>query len=226
MRQLDPPVQPDAEQARQWALDELSKRQYQDAKPGLGDQILRSIADFFKSLLDGLSNALHVDTGIAGLVIVLVLLAIIGLIIFLIRPRLLKRQNADSEVFETETQLSAEEHRRRAARAATAGNYDNAVTEVFRAIVRAAEERVVLDPQPGRTADEVTAKLAAAFAAEAPALWPTALLFNRIRYSARKSSQGIATEADYLELLRLDRALLELRPADESTSQLEWVGPR
>ncbi|AJT41443.1 DUF4129 domain-containing protein [Psychromicrobium lacuslunae] len=227
MRFFDAPVSPDAEQARKWAIDELAKRQYQDAQPGLAERLMKIVSDFFNSLLNGLSGALHIDNGLAGLLLVLVPLIVIGLIIFLVRPRLLRRQqHEDAEIFEVDSSLSAAEHRQRAAQAATAGDYDSAITELFRAIVRAAEERVVIDPQPGRTAEEVTLKLVAAFPSESQPLWRTARLFNQIRYSERKSAQSMASEADYQELRRLDQSLLDSQPAEGSTAQLEWVGPQ
>ncbi|WP_394938923.1 DUF4129 domain-containing protein [Psychromicrobium sp. YIM B11713] len=225
MRIFDVPVDPDAEQARQWAIEELAKRQYQEAKPGLGQQILEAISKFFSNLLGGLSDATHIDSGVVGIILVVVPLLVIGLVIYLVRPRLLTRQQADAEVFETDSSLSAQDHRARAQGAAKTGDFSLAVTELFRAIVRSAEERVVIDPQPGRTADEVTGKLAAAFAQEQQALWQAALLFNRIRYSVQKSGRATATEAAYQELLRLDESLQELKPAADDV-QLEWVGPR
>src|SRR5207342_1782676 len=54
--------------------------------------------------------------------------------------------------------LSGAEHRARAAAAAAAGRYDEAVRESMRAIARRLDERALLDPRPGRTADELAAE--------------------------------------------------------------------
>nr|WP_246279549.1 DUF4129 domain-containing protein [Psychromicrobium silvestre] len=93
-------------------------------------------------------------------------------------------------------------------------------------MVRSAEERVVIDPQPGRTADEVTVLLVAAFPSEQAALWETARGFNRVRYSPQLSGQLRIGSAEYQRALRLDQALLDLKAADDGVAQLEWVGPR
>lgn len=225
VRSLDVPVDPDAEQARQWAVDELSKQPYQAAKPGLLQQIWQSIVDFFNNLVSGLQNFTGADGGVIGTILVLVFISLIAALIFLLRPRLLHRNKPDADVFEAEPALSAAEHRQRAAAAAAAGDYDNAVAELFRALVRAAEERVVIDPQPGRTADEVVRGLAAAFGSEAGRLRRAAALFNRVRYAVHQPGTAMAGAFDYQWLQGLDESLGQLRPAHDE-ARLDWVAPQ
>src|SRR6185437_11994579 len=47
------------------------------------------------------------------------------------------------------------EHRLRAQQAAAAGRYDEAVRESLRAVARRLDERALVEPRPGRTADEL-----------------------------------------------------------------------
>lgn len=224
-RSLDVPVDPDAEQARQWAVDELSKQPYQAAKPGLLQQIWQSIVDFFNNLVSGLQNFTGADSGVIGTVLVLVVISLIAALIFLLRPRLLHRQKTAAEIFEAEQFLSAAEHRQRAMTSAAAGDYDGAVAELFRALVRAAEERVILDPQPGRTADEVVGSLTAAFGSEAVRLRQAATLFNRVRYAVHQPGTAKASAPDYQWLQTLDESLRQLHPVHDD-ARLDWVAPQ
>lgn len=53
---------------------------------------------------------------------------------------------------------SAADHRTAAEAHAAAGRWTEAVQERMRAVVRSLEERTLLDPRPGRTADEAAAE--------------------------------------------------------------------
>lgn len=228
----DVPVDPDSDQARQWAIDELSKQPYQSAKPGILDSVWDAIVKFFNSLLEGLQNATGIDGGVLGIVlviVVIVVIVVIGLIVglvLLLRPRLLHREQPDAEVFESELTLSAAQHRTLAAKAADVRDFALAITETFRAIVRASEERGVIDPQAGRTADEVAGKLSAAFGSARQALMSSATLFNRVRYSVQSSGRSSASESEFRAIRELDESLASLQPEYSDEAQLNWVGPQ
>lgn len=222
---LEVPVDPDPDQARQWAIEELSKQPYQAAKPGLLEQLWQSVLDFFNRLVAGLQNFTGADGSVIGTILVVGLVLLVAGVIFLLRPRLLHRRRPDAEVFDAEASLSAEEHRRQAEKSAATGDFDAAVAELFRALVRSAEERVVIDAQPGRTADEVASRLSTAFGTEAARLRRAALLFNRIRYGVHQPGTALASGADYRWLQELDRALQELQP-EHSDARLAWVAPQ
>lgn len=215
--QLDVPVVPGRDEARRWAEQELSQRVYQNAKPGLGQVVWNWIVRFVTDFLNGL-NGLNGNLGVVlGLVLVCVLA---GVAVWLIRPRLNRRLSAPGGIFDHAAVLSAAGHRKLSVAAADRGDFADALTERFRAIVRAAEERTVIDPQPGRTADEVTGQLIRAFAALRGPLGSAATLFNSVRYGNAATSS-----ADYQLLVLLDRDLLAER-AHYDDLRTEPAAPR
>ena len=109
--------------------------------------------------------------------------------------------------------LSAADHRRRAAGLAGAGNYAEAILEAVRGIARQLEERGVLSPRLGRTADEIAVEAGLALPAEAAALQDAARLFDDICYGERPG-----TAAGYAQVRDLDTRLQSARPAQPSTS--------
>ncbi len=201
---LDVPVVPGGDEARRWAEQELSQRVYQNAKPGLGEVVWNWIVRFVNDFLNGL-NGLNGNLGVVlGLVLACVLA---GVAVWLTRPRLNRKLSAPRGIFDHAEPLSAAGHRNLSAAAADRGDFAGAITERFRAIVRAAEERTVIDPQPGRTADEVTGQLIRAFAALRGQLGSAATLFNSVRYG-----NAAPSSADYQQLVQLDKDLLSERP--------------
>ena len=50
------PVEPDADQARRWLQDELSKAEYQDAQPGFMERAVARILEFLEELLSGIQG--------------------------------------------------------------------------------------------------------------------------------------------------------------------------
>ncbi|HEY9242494.1 MAG TPA: DUF4129 domain-containing protein [Streptosporangiaceae bacterium] len=109
--------------------------------------------------------------------------------------------------------LSAADHRQRAARLASTGDYAEAILEAVRGIARQLEERSVLSPRLGRTADEIAAEAGLALPAEAAALHEAARLFDDICYGERPG-----TAAGYALVRDLDTRLQSARPAQPSTS--------
>ncbi len=201
----DVPVAPGADEARRWARDELSRKIYQDAKPGLAGEIWAGIVKFFNDVLNELSG---INGNLGFVLLGVVLLALVTVALWLVRPRLNRRQaKLEAGIFGPEVLLTAGEHRKLAQQAAVAGDYAGAVTAQFRAVVRAAEERAILEPQPGRTVDEATAGLIRAFGAYRGSLLAAAGCFNGVRYG-----DLVAVAADFARLKELDHVLLEHRP--------------
>lgn len=81
--------------------------------------------------------------------------------------------------------LTAAEHRQRASRLAEAGDYSGAILESVRGIVVQLEERGVLTPRAGRTADEIAAEAGQALPGDARALQDAARLFDDVCYGER-----------------------------------------
>ena len=83
---------------------------------------------------------------------------------------------------------SAREHHAAAQQLAAAGDYTRASLECVRAIAAELQERQVLPPRPGRTADEFAAEAGGALPAEAGALRAAAAVFDAICYGKRAGS--------------------------------------
>lgn len=223
---------PDAEEARRWALEELSKQSYQDARPGLIAQLTEQFLRFLSDLLNSVSGALNLDPALVLIGGLVLLLGTAALIIRAARPRMTPdKKGGATQVFSGSPARSAQDHRHAAESAALRSDYRLAVIERFRAIARAAEERALLSPQAGRTADEVAHQLSGFFPAEAERLHWAGNLFNRLRYSvqepeqkpSRDLAQGTGTQElltagqeDYRALTGLETDLLRSRPVMDS----------
>jgi hypothetical protein len=101
---------------------------------------------------------------------------------------------------------SAAEHRRAAEQLAAAGDYTGAIIECLRAVAVGLEERNVLPPRAGRTADEFAAEAAAVLPAQASELATAASLFDDVRYGGRDG-----TLAGYQRLRELDATIAAAR---------------
>jgi len=200
----DVPVIPGADEARRWAAEELARTVYQDAKPGLGAQVLSWLKHAIADFLNGLGS-LGGTTGLLVAVCVLVL-AIIAAVL-LVRPRLNRRAAQGPAVFDGPAALSAGRHRELARAAVERGDLATAVLEQFRAIVRAGEERGAASAAPGLTAVEMAGGLQLAFPHHGPALARAAELFNAVRYGHAEPSRAM-----YNELTATDAAVAATRP--------------
>ena len=102
---------------------------------------------------------------------------------------------------------TADEHRAAASRHASAGRWNEAVQERMRAIVRSLEERALLDPRPGRTADEAAAEAGRPLPAHATRLHAAAREFDDVTYGGRTADQQA-----YLAVRALDLDLEAAKP--------------
>jgi hypothetical protein len=174
------PVVPGRDQAREWAIRELSGREYQQARPSL-------ISRAFSWLRDQLNSIGPSDGPGANLGTAIVVGLLLVLIIWAVHTAGGLRRNARGPagpVLEASERPSAE-HYAAADAHARAGDFSAAVVERFRAIVRELEERVVISPQRGRTADEIAGSAAAAIPALAGQLDAAARTFDEVRYGGR-----------------------------------------
>jgi hypothetical protein len=198
----EPPVMPDRDEARRWAGEELAKPEYRDADPGWLADVWESVMDWLRAL-DGPGA----DGTAAAPWIGVIIVVLIGAAIILVRPRLNAKAKRPTDMFDADPTVTATAYRGRAAAAASAGDWNAAVVDCFRALVRSAEERNVLDPRAGRTADEVARELATPFSPKARQLGEAARTFDGVRYGNESAGRTA-----YSAMLELDTALRSLKP--------------
>jgi hypothetical protein len=166
-----PPLVPDAPTARRWAVDELSKGDYGQQHASL----LRRLWDWFTHLFSG-TDVHGLPAGWAAVGVVALVLVVAAVALLIAGPvRRTARARASHLVHADDARSAADE-------AAAAGDWNRAVVERFRALVRSLEERAVLDEQAGRTADEAARAAGAALPACADDLGAAARWFDDVLY--------------------------------------------
>lgn len=212
------PVDPDATTARDWLRRVLAAPEYQRARPSLLDLIREWVLQLLEAL-----RLPAVPGGPPLIVVAIPLLLLIGaLVAAFLRyglPRLRRRVGETDGLFDATDARTAATLRRDAERAARAGDWALAIAEQFRALSRALADRTVVSVAPGSTAHSVARSAGAVFPAFADPLEAAASAFDRVRYLG-----GAGSEADYDELVRLDRALAAARPAADPAADAALVG--
>lgn len=185
------------ESARAEAERELARPEYHHTPPLL-IRIGSWLLDQLQKLLDKAEQAAPGGGwGLLGL-----LLLLVGVVV-LVRWRFgaLAAASRRGWVFDSELARTAADHREAAERAAAVADWATAVRERFRAVVRSLEERTVIEPRLGRTADEAAAEAGLALPAAAVALDAAAKVFDEVVYGGRA-----ATEAGYRTVAEADAA--------------------
>lgn len=182
------PVTPDRDEAQRWANEELSRSEYQEKRPSPVARFL----DWLAEKLDWLAEKLGVPDTSEGmsspwLSLAVGFLSLLVLVIALwkVRSPLTRTVTRKDEPVFTGKALTAADHRAAADRAAEAEDWSTAVLERFRCLVRELEERSVLEPRPGRTADETTEAAAARLPELATRLRTASTTFDAVRYGNR-----------------------------------------
>lgn len=201
---FDVPVEPDADEAREWLINELAKSPYQAAKPTLFDQIAKAIQDWLNSLTIGEAQG-PPALGIGILLIVLVAAIVVAIIIFGI-PRLNRRSKVSGSLFGEDDERSAESMRRDAEDAASRGDFSTAIAEMFRSIARGLAERTILSTLPGTTAFGFARNAGENFPAQADRLTVAAGSFDDVRYLGRPG-----TQEQFAQVAQLERELRTLK---------------
>lgn len=194
------PVAPGPEEARGWLETELSRAEYREAQPGLAEQLLRTVLEWFGEVLSSIQG-IGATPGV--LLLGLGALLVIVLAVLVIRPRLNARRHRPGLFEESAAEQDAASHRRLADTAAANGDWDTALAERLRAILRTAEERVILDRRPGRTAREAGAGLSAVFPSAAGTILWLSDRFDEVRYGRGRANAADAARAQQLDLLLL-----------------------
>lgn len=196
---------PDADEARRWAEQELTKSEYLAAQPTAFDRASLAVIEYFEKLLNP-----DIEGGSGGVV----LLVILGLVILAAlvvgvllwgKPRPSRRIPPAQMMLGESDHLTADELRRRAERSARAGEWGNAMTQRYRALARGLIERDLLDPAPGATAQAIASDTARAFPGQRQSLLEAATLFDAVRYLGK-----VGDEAGYVTISEADNGIAEL----------------
>ena len=142
--------------------------------------------------------------GLIALAILAVLT--ITVIIFWVRPARTRRPAAESVL--GGAPMTARDYRRAAERQAASGDYAGAIVDGVRAIAAELDERGVLPPRPGRTADELAFEAGGELPGLADDLGAVTRLFDDIRYGDRAGSL-----AGYQLVGRVDKEVRAARAA-------------
>ena len=122
--------------------------------------------------------------------VVLIALAVLLVAVVLSRTgpvaRARRRRSEPGAIYPART---ARDHRAAAARLAGAGDYAAAICERVHAIAAELDERGVLAPRIGRTADEFAAEAGRALPPHAAGLLDAARLFDEVRYGRRPGTR-------------------------------------
>lgn len=200
----DVPVDPDAETAREWLRAELADPVYHE-RPNLLQRAWDWILEQLAQAQDAVGG---MDTRLAALVVVAILVVAVAIALAVAGPvrRARRDRRASVDVFGDDTR-SAAELRAAADAAAAQGRWSDAVLDRFRALLRSLEDRVVLDPRPGRTADEGAREAGVRLPPCAEDLGRAARLFDDVCYGDAE-----AVAADDAWLRDLDRRVADTRP--------------
>ncbi|MBW0018466.1 MAG: DUF4129 domain-containing protein [Mycobacterium sp.] len=201
-----PSIDIDRDAAHQAALDELNKPIY--PKPSAGDQFNEWLNHLLYRLLEK-SSAIH--GGWFTITLLLILLGIaLAVAVRIARNTMRTSRRGDHRLFEA-AQLTAAQHRATAESYAAEGDWAAAIRHRLRAVARQLEESGVLDPAPGRTANELARDAGAALPHLDHELSRAATAFNDVTYGEQPG-----TAEAYRMIVDLDDHLRSRSPATPS----------
>jgi Domain of unknown function (DUF4129) len=192
------------EAGRGLARRELSKPVYHQGS-SLSQRILEKIAAFLRAIFQ------HANTTVPGgwwaiVILATLVVIILGIVLSRLGPIALGHRDRSRRVLGAQA-MTAREHRELAQRLAAESNWAGAIREILRAIALDLEERAILPPRAGRTADELAAEAGSVLPDCADELTSAARLFDDVWYGQRPG-----TEEGYARLRRLDTAVGAARP--------------
>jgi Domain of unknown function (DUF4129) len=175
-----PAIDVDRDTAHQAAQRELDKPIY--PKGSLTQRLYEWIHDLLFRLIEKGSS---VPGGWFTLSVLFVLLVVAIVVAHrVVRRTIRTHRGGDYQLFDT-GQLSADQHRAIAEDFAAEGNWSAAIRHRLRAVARVLEEARILDPAPGRTANELANDAGARLPHLASELSQAATAFNDVTYGER-----------------------------------------
>jgi hypothetical protein len=179
------PVSRDA--ARAEAERELSKGAYHADDPGLLERVWDRIVDWLDRTLDRAAD--YAPGGPLGLILIVTALGVlIWFALWRAGPLRRGTRRRGPLLSGADAALTARQRRQRAEEMMLAGRHADAIREWMRASALDLEERGVLDPRPGRTADEVAQEGAAQVPEVGAALRTAAGIFDEVWYGGRQAT--------------------------------------
>jgi hypothetical protein len=203
-----PSIDIDRDAAHQAAQAELDKPIY--TKASAGQQFIDWLNELLYRLLQTTSS---VPGGWLTTTVLLILLVVAVIVAIHVARRTMRtRRGGDYALFEAAL-LTAAQHRATAESYAAEGNWNAAIRHRLRAVARQLEETGVLEPAPGRTANELASDAGAALPHLAGELTQAATAFNDVTYG-----EVPGTQAAYHMIADLDDHLRSRAPAAASTT--------
>ena len=180
-----PSIDIDRDAAHHAAQAELDKPVY--TKASAGQQFIDWVNELLYRLIQ---HTAEIPGGWLTTTVLLILLIIAVIaVVRLARRTMRTRRGGDYALFEA-AQLTAAQHRETAESYAAEGNWSAAIRHRLRAVARQLEETRVLDPAPGRTANELATDAGAALPHLAGELAQAATAFNDVTYGEQPGTQS------------------------------------
>jgi len=177
------------------ARDELAKAAYHPHQ-SFGRWLLSHAGSLLNRFFNGTSGAIPggwwAMVALAALAVV-----VVAVILRRIGPVARSHQTA-AGALSGHALLTAREHREQAERSAAEGDYSAAILEYLRAIAAGLEERGVLIPDLGRTADELAAEAGRLLPGHVGELTAAARLFDDVRYGEQHGTRAGCERLRYL----------------------------
>ncbi|OBG65606.1 MULTISPECIES: DUF4129 domain-containing protein [unclassified Mycobacterium] len=180
-----PSIDIDRDAAHQAAQDELSKPIY--SKGSAGQQMAEWLNEIIYRLLQ--KTASFPGGWLTATVLFIMLAIALAVAIHVARRTMRTNRGGDYQLFEA-AQLTAAQHRATAEDFAARGEWTAAIRHRLRAVARQLEETGVLNPAPGRTANELAVDAGAALPHLAGELAQAATAFNDVTYGERPGTQS------------------------------------
>lgn len=194
------PVEPDAPDARELLLDELTDPAYAESQPTWFDLVTQAVLDWFGSLRLGEGEGPPALALVIGAIVLAAAIAA-GILVYGL-PRWRARSRLSTSLLGENDRRTARQLRRAAERAAAANDWKLAIAERYRAIARSLDERTIVTALPGTTAHGFARSAAQQFPDQGAALEAAADRFDGVRYLDRPG-----TADDYSLVLKLDEAI-------------------
>jgi hypothetical protein len=167
------------------ARTELAKAMYHP-QPSLAQRAVHFVLEWLGRLFRATQG---LPGGWWGFVVLIALAVLLVAVVLARTGPVARARRRHGEPAATFLARTARDHREAAGRLAQAGDYAAAICERVRAIAAELDERGVLAPRIGRTADEFAAEAGRALPPHAAGLLGAARLFDEVRYGRRPGTR-------------------------------------